>query len=74
MSDKNKLYLEEYLTILNDEIKKHQKYRVDMKFTDIDPSGNVVFSTKDKVTSIEDRVVIEEVIDSVSNENELVIA
>lgn len=66
MSPKKELYGEDYLAIHNKLLEAHPKYREAMKFTQLLPYGDVVFNTKDKVLSKEDKDVLMEITTSVS--------
>ncbi len=73
MSEKKNLYAAEYFEVLNNALKQHPQYRIDMKFTGMDIHGNLVFDTKDKTISSDDINILNEVVEQVTQTHKLII-
>lgn len=73
MIEKKGIYLEEYLEIHNNVLGKHPRYRLDMKFTQVDFRGNIVMDTRDDVLNPEDAQVFEAVVKQVAQTHKLII-
>lgn len=69
----NNVYLEEYLSIINENLKKHKGYRPDMEFSRISAHGDVVLKTRDSILSTEDRKIFDDVIEIVNQQYKLII-
>lgn len=73
MTERKNVYLEEYVAAHNNELMKHPRYRLDMKFTHTDARGNLCFSTQDKVINPEDLHVMDEIVERVNQTHKLII-
>jgi formylglycine-generating enzyme required for sulfatase activity len=73
VTQKKEVYAKEFLELLNAELKKHPKYREDMKFTQIDARGGLTLDTKDMPISPRDVDVFNEVSARVRQSNKLII-
>lgn len=71
MTERKSVYLEEYLVAHNKALEEHPRYRLDMKFTQGDARGNLVFDTHDKVINPEDVKVPEDVVNLVAQTHKL---
>jgi hypothetical protein len=73
VTERKSVYLEEYFAAHNNALKEHPRYRSDMKFTQADARGNLVFNTHDKVITPEDVKVLEEVANLVTQTHKLIV-
>jgi len=73
MSIRKQVYAEEYLAAHNCELNDHPKYRDDMKFTQVLANGALVMNTRDKVLTIEDAQVFDDVCKTVDQSYKLII-
>ncbi len=73
MSERKEVYLEEYLSTHNSELRRHPRYRSDMNFTQVTSDGDLVMSTRDKVLHSDDKLVFTEVADAVSMKIKLIV-
>jgi hypothetical protein len=73
VSERKRVYAEEYLAAHNRELERHPKYRADMKFTQVLPNGSLVQMTRDPVIAAEDNQVFDQVCKTVAQSYDLII-
>ena len=74
MSQRQRVYLSEWLAAHNDCLARHPSFRADMLYTAvINPAGALSINTRDKTLSPADQAVFEEVRREVASTHELVI-